>query len=74
MPEQQVYICDKTEGIVDLAPKATACRKSVGDDPVVVSFSYEVNGVLEPTVNHMFCSVSHGNFWLKRQRIVDPSK
>jgi len=71
MPEQQVYICDKIEDIYvgEKAKQPIPCRKSVGDEPVMISLSFEVNGVSEPTINHQFCSVAHANFWLKRQRL-----
>lgn len=70
MPEKQVYQCDKTEGI-EISPKTKHCLKAISDESVSISLSISVNGVQGAADNHIFCGVTHANFWLKRQRVFD---
>lgn len=71
MPEKQVYLCDKTEG-VEVSDKTKVCGRDVGSEPVHITFSYSVDGVPSVSVSNLFCSATHANFWLKRQRIDIP--
>lgn len=66
MPQQNLYVCDKTQDIEKL-PKRTA-RCSREGNGVSVTLSVVAHDGGESRERH-FCNEKHADFWLRRQRV-----
>lgn len=70
MSIEEVYICDKLEGLVNIKPDTRPCRKAVSDGSgVAIGLTIDNAGGDAEESNVQFCGARCANFWLKRQRV-----